>query len=371
MNRRWRSTAWAGLMAVLLAGCGGSPTASGGQGAQGSDAALNSVLDKVKGLHGDERADRLAKLARKDGGVVSFYTALTSGLSDSVSKAFHEEYGLKLKVYRASGEDLVKRMLEESAAGSPKADLVETGGSELVNLHDEGALAPYQPPGRSQLVDEALVAKAWTGSRIQVFTPGWNKKLAKQPPTSWEDLADDRFNGQLAMEIGNADWHMALTEYWTEEAGKSPQEVKRLWRDIGGGTRMIDGHSTLRELMISGEFSTAATLYSYMTEESIATGAPLAWRPAVSPQIIRIQGAGVAKGAPNPAGAVLLMDWLLEKDGGQAIFDDADIDPVHQDLYSLEGETYPVDVFRYAKHMERFQAAYEDVVRLGEEGEGP
>lgn len=180
------------------------------------------------------------------------------------------------------------------------------------------------------------------------------------PPTSWEDLADPRWDGRMAMEAGNADWYMALTEYWLEEAGKSEEEVQQLWRDIAEGTFMVSGHSTMRELMIGGEFGTVATLYSYMTEEAMADGAPLAWEPPLSPLIIRTQGAGILQCPPTPAGAVLLMDWWLSAEGAQQIFVDADIDSVRQDLWRLgDADTYAIDVAKYVEEQQRWDSEFE------------
>ena len=141
-----------------------------------------------------------------------------------------------------------------------------------------------ESPERDALIDEAVVDDSWTVSRVALFTPAWNTTLIDDPPTSWEDLADPRFDGLLAMETGNSDWYMALTDYWLEQ-GRSQGEVDRLWHDMVEGALMVAGHTTMRELMVAGEFGVVATLYSYLTEGAMAEGAPLAWEPPVSPVI--------------------------------------------------------------------------------------
>lgn len=379
----------AALLSALLLSCGGSPPTSGAAGAGDDpdavdqtagtepgaseaaasdcgDGGIEGVVVEVEGLEGEERANRLAELAEEAGGTVSLYTALTDELAAAVEEAFTEEYGLALQVYRASGESISQRLLQEAAAGSPRADLVETGGTEMVAYSREGALAPYESPERSGLIEEAVVDDTWTGSRVQLFTPAWNTDLVEDPPSSWEDLADPRWDGRLAMETGNADWYMALTDYWSEQ-GKSEEEIQQLWRDIADGTFMVSGHSTMRELMVGGEFGASATLYSYMTDESMASGAPLAWEPPLSPLIIRTQGAGIVQCSPNPAGAVLLMDWWLSADGAQRLFVEADIDSVRQDLWDLgDAETYAIDVAEFVDEQQRWQDEFEQLTGLGE-----
>jgi iron(III) transport system substrate-binding protein len=357
----------AGLLTATLVACGGTPTAgpvkAGGD--KATDEKLAAVLDQVKGLQGTQRTDKLVQLAKDAGGTVSIYTALTNQVAGEVQKRFQQRFGLKLQVYRASSEAISRRLLQEATAGKPGADVVETGGTEMVEFTNQGVLPAYESPERQALLDAAKPDSTWTGTRIQVYDPAWNTKLVTSPPTSWEDLADPQWNGRLAMEPGNADWYMALSEYWLKQ-GKSQAEVDKLWKDIAQGTFMVSGHSTMRELLSVGEYGAVAALPSYMTEESMKGGLPLNWKPMVTPAIIRTQGGGVVKNAPNSAGAVLLMDWLLAKDGAQQIFADADIDSVRKDLSVLDmSKTYAIDLKRYVAESQRWLDAFEQVTRLG------
>ena len=388
-----RLAAMLALLALLVGACG-SPTDEGadapeageaGNGATAEEPGSNAegigdeqapesdcpqggvdgVLAEVDGLDGDERAERLAELAQ-EAGAVSLYTSLTNDLVEAVTTAFTEQYGVDLQVYRASGEDITQRLLQEVTAGRPGADVVESGGVEMVVYTNEGALAAYESPAREGLIEDAVLDEHWTGTRVQVFTPAWNTELVTDPPTSWEDLGDPRWDGRMAMETGNADWYMALSEYWLEQ-GRSEEEVQQLWSDIADGTFMVSGHSTMRELMVGGEFGAAATLYRFMTQESMADGAPLEWKPGVSPLFIRTQGAGIVDCSPNPAGAVLLIDWLLSADGGQQAFVDGNIDPVREDLLDLgDSEVRAIDVEQFTEEQERWEDEFERLTGLGQ-----
>ncbi|WP_395104009.1 ABC transporter substrate-binding protein [Actinomadura sp. SCN-SB] len=352
------------LLAGVLMACGGTPT-SGPTGGGTADEKLAAVLDQVKGLQGRQRADKLAQLAKDAGGTVSIYTALTNKVAGEVQKRFQQRYGLKLTVYRASTEAISRRLVQEVMARKPGADVVESGGTELVELGDQGVLAVYDSPERQALHDAAKPSTTWTGTRFQVYEPAWNTEQVTSPPKSWEELADPKWNGRLAMEPNNSDWYMTLSEHWLQQ-GKSQAEVDKLWRDIAEGTVMVSGHSTMRELLGVGEYGAVAALPTYMTEESMEAGLPLAWKPTVSPAIVRAQGAGVVKNSPNPAGALLLMDWLLAKDGGQQIFVDAHIDPARADMSKLDMSTVKViDLKRYVAESKRWQDAFEKVTRLG------
>ncbi|HZW43872.1 MAG TPA: extracellular solute-binding protein, partial [Dermatophilaceae bacterium] len=195
--------------------------------------------------------------------------------------------------------------------------------------------------------------------------PAWNTELADQPPTAWEELADPRWDERLGMERTNAEWYMALSNYWTEEAGKSPEEVQQLWEDIVQGALMVQGHSPLRQLLISGEFAAVPSLYSYMVEEAQGNGAPLEWQPPVEPLIVGPNGIGVIVNTPNPAGAMLFTDWLLTD--GQQHISDAGIESVQTDLQQLgDVETYAIDVEQFSDEQDRWMSELERLTGLGE-----
>ena len=363
---------------ILLAACGSSaPTAepadTGEPVATAAPAqepatdeatgALASVQAELEGLSGQERTDRLVELA-KEGSPVQWYTSMTEQLAQQMADDFEQTHGVPVQLYRAPSAQILQRILQEATAEVAGADVVEFSGPEIVALAKEGALVPYDSPALDQLIEGADRGE-WITSRLNVFAPAWNTELVEEPPTAWEDLADPRWDGRLGMERTNAEWYMALSNYWTEEAGKSEEEVRQLWEDIVQGTLMVQGHSPLRQLLISGEFGAVPSLYSYMVEESQGNGAPLAWQPAVEPVIVGPNGTAVIVNAPNPAGAMLFTDWLLT-DGQQHIAD-AGIESVRTDLGQLgDAATYPIDVEKFSDEQERWMSELEQLTGLGE-----
>ena len=91
---------------------------------------------------------------------------------------------------------------------------------------------------------EAGQYDAWTATRFNLFAPSWNTDQVSGDliPTSWEDLADPKYDGQLSMELGDYDWYMALTEYWLEQ-GKSQEEIDKLFADMVDGAKVVKGHT--------------------------------------------------------------------------------------------------------------------------------
>src|SRR5690349_862569 len=109
---------------ALLAGCGGSPTATGGQ-QQVQNNTATQVYDQMNSLKGKQRDDALVKAA-KDEGELSLYTSNVS--LQSFIDAFTEKYGIPVKVYQATSESILQRMTQETKANHTGADIVETNG---------------------------------------------------------------------------------------------------------------------------------------------------------------------------------------------------------------------------------------------------
>ena len=315
---------------LALAACGGSPTSPSAGGSDKEDSGptkAEKLYEEIAGLSGQERRDRLVELAAEEDGL-NLYTSMNANVLDAVVGAFEDEFDIEPSVYRASGETVLQRVLQEADADFPGNDLVETNSGELGALQQEGVLADCTAQELVDQVPEAGRGEGWIATRFNIFAPSWNTDIISEPPTSWEDLADPKYDGQLALELGDYDWYMGLTDYWLEE-GKSQEEIDQLFADMVDGGKVVKGHTVMAELMSAGQFGLAASNYSYIVEKAKAAGAPVELEPYVSPLLARANGGGCMKTAQNPATAMLFMDWLLEE--GQAIIAEENLTPAIAD----------------------------------------
>ena len=113
------------VLAALLTGCGGSPTATS-DGQQHDDHAATRVYDQMNSLSGQEREDTLVKMAKEEG-ELSLYTSNVS--LQSFVDAFTAKYSIPVKVYQATSESILQRVTQESKANHQGADIVETSGT--------------------------------------------------------------------------------------------------------------------------------------------------------------------------------------------------------------------------------------------------
>jgi iron(III) transport system substrate-binding protein len=282
---------------------------------------------------------------------------------DALAEAFDEEYDVEIAVYRASGETILPRLVEEADAGFRGADVVEMNGLGMFNLNERGLLVPYRSPSGEALVEEAEY-QGWTATTLLSFAASWNTKLVEERPRSWEDLADERFRGRIAVEAGDLDWYKTLWEYWVEERGKTPAEADRLFAAMARGGGVVRGHTLLAQLMAAGEYAVAPN-YATTVQRFVDDGAPIAWTPVVEPLIVQPQGVGLVHAAKHPAAAILFVDWILSD--GQVIIAEHGREPVRRDLaIAAEAERRMVDFASLVADQQLWSDRFERLLALGE-----
>jgi iron(III) transport system substrate-binding protein len=357
------------LSALALTGCSSSST-TGGASTKPSASGYEKVFAAVKGLHGRARTAKLLALAMAEGEAVTVYTSANSDVAEGLAGAFQDAYGLDVALYRANTEAVAERITEEARANFHGDDVAELDGVALFNLNRESLLVDYTPDGVSQLVPGADRA-GWTVTEFRKFVVSWNTNRvpAGEQPRSWEDLADPKWKGKLAMEFGDFEWYGTLRDYWINEGGKSEAEADRLFEQMGRNAVVLTGHTLMTELLAAGEFDVAATTFSTTVDELRKKGAPIARLPAVEPVIVRTNGVALVRGARHPAAALLYLEWLIGP--GQKIAADLGRDPARRDLAGGENlRTVPVDYSKLVAHQKEWTTEYERILSKGKVRKG-
>src|SRR5712671_2321531 len=161
-----------------------------------------STSAEVASYTGADRTEKLIAGARK-AGIVTVYTSANTEDMAVLSDAFEKKYGVKVRVWRASSEQVVQRGVTEARGGRYDADVFETGGAAMESLHREKLLQEVKSPALADLDPAALTAHGeWTGTRYNVFVAAYNTKLIKKDelPKSYDDLLDPKWKGKLGIE---------------------------------------------------------------------------------------------------------------------------------------------------------------------------
>jgi iron(III) transport system substrate-binding protein len=353
----------AGLAATA---CGGSPTSTGGsQAAQGPTEA-EKVYAQLQKLPDSKQHAALVKQANEEG-ALTVYTSMTSDIADDVIGEFEDTYDdLDVSVYRADSETVLQRVLQEQQAQFYGNDVVESNANEMLALDQQGLMSAYRGPARDAVSDLAKFDN-WTGVRFNLFAPSWNTNLVKpgEQPTSWEDLADPKWDGKLSMELEDYDWYGTLHDYFVSQ-GMTDQEADEVFQQMADGAKIVKGHTVQGELLSAGQFSVVASNYSYITETLKRDGAPVDYQPMVEPVIARPNGIGLMRTAEHPAAAMLFVDWILTD--GQKVMADLGLTPSVESMDPFaNAKVIPVDTDKLLHEGDQWSKEYEQIVEQGKE----
>jgi iron(III) transport system substrate-binding protein len=265
-------------------------------------------IARIATLQGADRTRTLVEGAKKEGELTVYTSAPTDDYA-AFGTAFEKKYGVKVRVWRASSEQVLQRGITEARAGRASADVFDTNGPEMESLHREQVLQAVKSPYIADLIPQAVFPHGeWVSTRLNIFALAYNTKLVKKDelPKSYEDLLQPRWKGRLGIEAEDADWFAGTIGALGEKRGL------QLFRDIvaTNGLSVRKGHTLLTNLVVSGEVPLALTVYNYKAEQLKNKGAPIDWF-VIAPAIARPNGIGVARRAPHPYAAVLFFDFML------------------------------------------------------------
>jgi iron(III) transport system substrate-binding protein len=271
-------------------------------------------LAAAMSLNGEARTRALLEGARKEGDVMVYHSTQTEDLRP-VFDAFTAKYGIKVRDWRSSSENVVQRVIRETRAGKHDVDLIENNSPEMEALRREKMLRRMDSVHFADMVPGTLPAhREYATSTMDVFVAAYNTDKVKREelPKTYQDLLDARWKGRLGIEAEDQAWFGTLLNTLGQEKGT------RLFSDIIGnnGMSVRKGHTLLANLVASGEIPMALTVYNYKPPQLKAKGGPIDWF-VLSPAIAQLHAVAVHNRAPHPHGAALLFDFFLNE--GQSI----------------------------------------------------
>ena len=339
----------------------------------GSDCTeIQELIDATAAMVPSEREAFLLKKAIEDGDNVSLYTELNVRDVDEIIDIFEETYNLDVDLFRAGSEDVRLRVLEEAAAEFRGFDLIEIEALDMTIIDQEGILAPASSPYRDGIIEAGLFDN-FTADRVTYLVPVWNTGIlsGEDVPQSFEDFADPRFSGQLALEDSDVYWFAVMVQHFVDE-GLTEEEAVDLFKAIAANSSITSGHTATLELLIAGQFGITPNGYSHRVEEFKKENAPIEWLPVKVPVVAEITAVAVACFANNPAGGMLLEDFFLNPDTTQAYFVSVNRTPANAaqqaeafgpggaDIVPIQG-----DVSAIVEDFQKWDDLWDEVVRSG------
>jgi iron(III) transport system substrate-binding protein len=136
----------------------------------------------------------------------------------AMTQAFEEETGIDTSYVRLSSGEALARI--RATADDPEFSVWWGGPADaFIAAADEGLLEAYEPDLASVLPEEAVGADHyWHGVYLGVLgfcsNTEFLDEIGMEAPTSWEDLLDPAFKGNIAM-AHPATSGTAFTAFWT------------------------------------------------------------------------------------------------------------------------------------------------------------
>jgi iron(III) transport system substrate-binding protein len=245
---------------------------------------------------GADREQRLVSAAKHEG-VVSLYTSMQTPDSLPLAQAFEKKYGVKVSLWRASGEKLVQRALTEARGGRFDVDVMETDGAQMEILYREKQLAPFHSPrsrtsGGARPAAPALRSHARQPVRARVQH---HAGRARRGAEFIRGPAAPQMEGQ-ARPGGRPTWP------WFAAVAKAMGREKGLdyFQKLAASAPAIrSGHTLLAELVSSGEILMVPDAHVQGVERLKKRGAPVGWKP-LQPAFGQPSSVGLSRRAPHP-----------------------------------------------------------------------
>lgn len=244
----------------------------------------------------------------KNEGTLLWYTGINLADARSLTDLFQQRYPfIKVQIHRASGTQIVSKIMVEKNAGKPQFDVASSGVLRV--LKQQGVLQPYLSPEATGFSPQYRDLQGyWYGFYAQYFVVAYNARMLSNSeiPRDWKDLLHPRWKDRIVMEPEDYEWYGGMLEASKDVGsdflkGLARQNIQ--WRR---------NHALISQLIVAGEFPVGIT-YAHRVEAMRKVGAPVDWVKTLRPIIAVVAPLGLSADAKHPASARLFLDFLISK----------------------------------------------------------
>jgi len=257
---------------------------------------------------------------------VVVYCSVDQVFSEPVLRRFERQTGIEVRplfdVEATKTVGLVNRLLAERRR--PRADVFwNSEVSRSIVLAAKGVFAPYESPAAGDIPPLFKDPKnRWTGfgARARVILYNTTLVAAEEAPRSILDLVKPKWRGKVAIAyplFGTTAMHMAALHLrWGTE-----RFTEYLQALLANDVQVVDGNAVARDLVVAGK---AAVCLTDTDDANVALerGEPV--RVIFPDQdgmgtLMIPNTVGLINGAPHPAAARRLIDYLLSRETEQRL----------------------------------------------------
>ena len=261
-------------------------------------------------------AQSLIDGAKKEGQVV-FYASMEAASAQRITASFEKKYPfIKVDATRIGSERMATRLVAEAQARKVRVDVVQQSAFDFFGVFQKGLFESYFSPERAAFPAEYRDEKGfWMMPAATLNVIAYNKRMvpANEVPKSFFDLTEPKWKGQLMMDENESKWMAGMIQYYGE--AKTMDLMRRLAQQE---IQFRTGHTLLQTLVAAGERAVVVVAFANGVNRLKKESAPIEWISA-EPVIGLTFGMAVVKDAPHPNAARLFNDFLLSREGQEAI----------------------------------------------------
>ena len=279
------------------------------------------------------KPDPVDEAAAKREGTVTWYTATPVAAAQHIVTEFQKQTGIKVEMLRASGQTLIRRFMQEAAAGRIYADVMTMSDMSAANaMTRRGLFVPFKPVAFDKVFAEAkdpnghYVAQRPTLVGMVART---DRVASADLPKTWTDLMQPKYKGRMVMaDPSFASLQLMLVATLSQKLGWQFYEGLRK-----NDTLVVQGNEQVYDMIKRGERVIAAEA----SDPQIYTGGVMPPNmTAIFPEtgsILVPTPTAVIKGSPHPNAAKLFAQFNLTREVQQKFTQEGrhsprmDIDP--------------------------------------------
>ncbi|PHO10652.1 MULTISPECIES: Fe(3+) ABC transporter substrate-binding protein [Malaciobacter] len=255
-------------------------------------------------------------------------------------KMFEEKTGIKVNVIKAKASALIKR-IESEGKKSPADVLITVDAGRLYQAKSKNLLQSIKSNYLMENIPKQLrdVDNQWFAltkrARVTAYKigSGMDKKL-----TTYEDLADPKFKGQIMVRSSNNIYNQSLMAAMIAHHGEE-YAIKWAKGVVANMAKAPKGNDRYQVKAIASGIGSIAIVNTYyigkmVDNKDLSQSESVKKVKVFFPKFenggthINVSGAGVAKYAPNKENAIKFIEFLASKDA--------------QELFSKANFEYPV-----------------------------
>ena len=265
--------------------------------------------------------------ATSDVGTVTVYTGRHYGIED-VFDEFTDDTGIEVRFTTGNDPELRERLIAEGA--NTPADVVMTADAANIELSaDAGILASVDSTVLTETIPEELRSDAndWFSLSQRARVVIASTERVDNPPTTYAAVGDPEWQGRICLRPSTHPYTQSLVaSLIIAEGEERATEIVQSWVD--NDPLYINSDTDIYKAVADGECDVAIANTYYL-------GRLLSEDPEFPVEIVwpeqdgrgahvNVSTAAVTANAPNPSGALALIEWLATD--GQQQFADANFE---------------------------------------------